>query len=101
MNLTTILCQHPDTPRVLERIPWPASLCYVAAAVLLAAGYYFDESTCLWRAITGLPCPGCGMIHAWLAMAHGDVRAAWNFNPNSFVVTPIPLWTGVQKITGA
>jgi hypothetical protein len=74
---------------------------YVAAAALVLLGYFFDASTCLWRAMTGLPCPGCGMIHALLAMAHGDVRAAWNFNPSSFVVSLILLRTGVRTITGA
>ena len=88
-------------PDALRRLSWPAVCVYVAAAALLSVGYFFDTSTCLWHAITGLRCPGCGMIHAWLAMAHGNVRAAWNFNPSSFVVTPILLWTGVRKITGA
>jgi hypothetical protein len=74
--------------------------CYVAAAGLLAAGYFLDQSTCIWRAVTGLPCPGCGMIHACLALARGDVRAAWQFNPNSFVVAPILAWTGIQRIRG-
>ena len=54
--------EHPAIPRFLRRIGWPAASCYVAAAVVLAVGYYSDTSTCLWRAVTGLPCPGCGMI---------------------------------------
>jgi len=82
-------------------MPWPAAFCYGAVAIALAVGYYSDTSTCLWRAVTGLPCPGCGMIHACLALARGDVHAAWNFNRNSFVVVPILLWTGVQKLKGA
>lgn len=68
---------------------------------VLIIGYWFDESTCVWRAVTGLPCPGCGMIHALLALARGNTQAAWTFNPSSFVVAPILLWTGVQKIRGA
>lgn len=80
--------------------PWPATVCYLAVTGLLAFGYFSDESTCLWQAITGLPCPGCGMIHAFLALARGDVHAAWRFNPNSFVVGPIVLWTGLRKLRG-
>ncbi len=64
----------------------------------MLAGYWFDESTCLWRAVTGLPCPGCGMIHALLAMARGDVRAAWDFNRLSLVAVPIVLTTGVRAV---
>jgi hypothetical protein len=73
---------------------------YLAATCVLALGYFFDESTCLWRVLTGLPCPGCGMVHAFLALGRGDVQAAWRFNANSFIVGPIVLWTGIQKLRG-
>lgn len=36
---------------------------------------------CLFRALTGLPCPGCGMTHAWRALLHGDWLASWRFHP--------------------
>ncbi len=84
-------------PSPLRRPPWPAIVCYLAAAGVLALGYVFEESTCFWRALTGRPCPGCGMIHAFLALASGNVRAAWAFNPSSLVVAPILLWTFVRK----
>jgi hypothetical protein len=72
-------------------------VCYLAAAGVLAAGYFSGSSTCLWRAVTGLPCPGCGMAHAFLALARGDVRAAWSLNPSSFAVAPILLWTAIRR----
>jgi hypothetical protein len=78
--------------------PWPALACYVAAAGVLAAGYVFDESTCLWYLLTGRPCPGCGMIHACLAIARGDLRSAWTLNRASFVVFPILLRTVIREI---
>ncbi len=78
--------------------PRPALVCYLAAAGVLAAGWAFNESTCLWRVITGLPCPGCGMTHALLALAHGDLRAAWGFNRGSFVAAPVLLWNGIHKV---
>lgn len=31
---------------------------------------------CPLRALTGIPCPGCGTTHALLALGHGEVRAA-------------------------
>jgi hypothetical protein len=73
-------------------------VCYAAAAAVLIAGHVFNQSTCLWRAVTHLPCPGCGMTHAVLAMARGHLRAAWAFNPRSFVVVPILAWTGIREI---
>lgn len=78
--------------------PRPALVCYLAAVTVIAAGYAFDESTCLWHAITGLPCPGCGMIHAFLSIARGDLHAAWAFNRGSFVALPVLLWTGLHKV---
>jgi hypothetical protein len=38
------------------------------------------------------------MIHAILALARGDVHAAWRFNPSSFAVAPILLSTGIRRI---
>jgi hypothetical protein len=76
--------------------PTAALAIYAGAAAVLVAGYWFDGSTCLWRTLTGLPCPGCGMVHALLAMARGDMRAAWAFNRLSVVAVPILLHSGVR-----
>ena len=73
-------------------------VCYGVAAVAIVFGYVFHQSTCLWRAVTHLPCPGCGMTHALVAMAQGHVRAAWDSNPRSVIVAPILVWTGLREI---
>ncbi len=36
---------------------------------------------CLWRVSTGLPCPSCGMTTAFVWMARGEPRRAWQCNP--------------------
>jgi len=36
---------------------------------------------CPFRAITGLPCLGCGCLHAFAAVAHLDFGAAFLANP--------------------
>ena len=38
---------------------------------------------CLFKAITGIPCPGCGMTRAFLELAEGDFVAAFQLNPFS------------------
>jgi len=35
---------------------------------------------CPFRAVTGLPCPGCGMTRAFCALGHGDLSAAFGYN---------------------
>lgn len=67
----------------------------VVAATLTVAYYTFDPAStpfaprCLFRAITGLECPGCGsqrMIHALL---HGDFAAAWRHNAFLMIMLPV------------
>jgi len=36
---------------------------------------------CPLHALTGVPCPGCGTTRAALALARGDVPAAFGWNP--------------------
>lgn len=35
---------------------------------------------CLFRAVTTLPCPSCGMTRAFVALGHGDISSALHFN---------------------
>jgi hypothetical protein len=41
---------------------------------------------CPFRALTGLPCPGCGMTRAFCALGHGEWRLAVGFNALSPLV---------------
>jgi hypothetical protein len=36
---------------------------------------------CPFRTVTGLPCPTCGMTHAFVLLAHGDVLGALAWSP--------------------
>ena len=38
---------------------------------------------CPFRAVTGYPCPGCGMTRAFSAIAHGELWRAVVYNPLS------------------
>ena len=44
---------------------------------------------CVFRVVTGLKCPGCGMTHALGAMLQGDFRAAAGYNILSVTLVPI------------
>jgi hypothetical protein len=41
---------------------------------------------CLTKSVLGVPCPGCGMTRSFIAIAHGQWRRAWDFNPVSFLM---------------
>jgi hypothetical protein len=41
---------------------------------------------CLFRKVTGWPCPGCGMGHAGLRLLAGDPVGAWHCHPFVFLV---------------
>jgi Protein of unknown function (DUF2752) len=36
---------------------------------------------CMFKRMTGMGCPGCGMTRCFISLAHGDLRAAWRYNP--------------------
>lgn len=76
----------------------PDLMCAAAVIAVAAAGFATDHSVCLWRAVFGVPCPGCGMTRAFVALACGDFHAAWRFNPGSFAVAPILFGTAVQRL---
>jgi Protein of unknown function (DUF2752) len=51
---------------------------------------------CPFRALTGYPCPGCGMTRAFSAIAHGDLWRALRYNPLSpfLFLALIVVWAG-------
>jgi len=46
---------------------------------------------CLFRKLTGLNCPGCGMTRATYATLHGDLGRAFRLNPLGMILLPIAL----------
>lgn len=61
---------------------------------ILAAYYVFIKLTglnipCIFRKITGLKCPGCGLTAMCVNMAHFKLGAAFKANPLMFCLAPL------------
>jgi hypothetical protein len=70
---------------------WAPSARYVALFAV-AASFLFPFSTgwdvCMFHRMTGLPCPGCGMTRAFVALASGDWSLAIGAHPFVLIVYP-------------
>ena len=73
-----------------------------AAGVLLV--YLMINGTlrvpCVFRACTGLYCPGCGATRAARLLLSGDIAAAVRMNPYIFVAAPLLLYVIIRYIIG-
>ncbi len=47
---------------------------------------------CPFRALTGFTCPGCGTTRAFHRLLHGDLSAAFQFNPLFVLSLPFLLY---------
>ncbi len=46
---------------------------------------------CPFKLLTGLPCPGCGLTHAFCDISAGHLQAAWQANPFGFLFYALAL----------
>lgn len=70
--------------------PWVlVGLAGLAAFVVLAVWQPTggaENSICLFRRATGIPCPGCGLTRGFAALAKGHFGQAFEFHPFVFVL---------------
>lgn len=70
--------------RKTARLGHPEVFAGIAALSFLAARFLPVMQvgwTCPLKAWAGLPCASCGMTHAFVALAHGEVAAAFAASP--------------------
>lgn len=73
-----------------RRMPQGVLLAAGAAAVLtvsfaLTPAGLPGFSICWFKHLAGLPCPGCGLTHAFCAISHGRFDEAWGYNPFGYL----------------
>lgn len=81
-----IMGAPPEARNVLSGQVRTATAFFVALTVVFlisalyhpATGDYF--TICIFKNITGLPCPGCGLTHSFCSLAKGQVWDAFRFN---------------------
>ena len=59
------------------------------AALLFPAALLRVAPPCLFLGLFELPCWGCGMTRAALALLRGDIATAWQYNKASLLVLPM------------
>jgi hypothetical protein len=88
-------------PRLLAAFSW---------LILAVAGVYlfiFEPGksgffpVCPFRLLTGLACPGCGSSRGVHALVHGDIVAAFKFNPLFVLSLPFLLYVLVRFTNAA
>ena len=73
-----------------------AGISWIAANLLIPRLASADTHFCLFRMITGIPCPACGSTRSILSLLHGDLAGLLYWNPLGMVLLAamiiFPLW---------
>lgn len=92
-----------------RRIYWILSFLSLAGYAwvgynLLNGDHSATHTLCVFKNITGLPCPSCGITRSVLCLAHGDVAQALLINPlgllAAVLLVVIPCWITIDLISG-
>jgi Protein of unknown function (DUF2752) len=87
--------------------PLRAALIWATLAVGAAYLYIFEPGksgffpACPFRALTGFTCPACGSTRGLHRLLHGDVVAAFQFNPLLILALPFLLYALVRYTNAA
>jgi len=61
----------------------------VALAAVAALVVALEVPLCPTASVFGVPCPGCGLTRATLALLRGDARTALHLHPLVFLLAPL------------
>ncbi len=92
--------------RVSRRPSWPSwALCLVLvwlglgiAAVCLGAHTGQAVQLCLFKRLTGMVCPTCGLTRGLLSVLQGEIVAAWLCNPLLFLIIAIFFGASLARL---
>jgi hypothetical protein len=87
--MTRAMHARPGTQRERELRVASGGMVAIAAAWPLLPAH--PPLACPLRALTGIPCPMCGMTRAVVAAAHGHLGTSLAFNPAGIVVLVVAV----------
>jgi hypothetical protein len=79
---------------VSRRPPWPLWAVLIVflwsalglSLVWLSAHFHRPVQLCLFKRLTGVPCPTCGFTRGAISLLGGHIAQAWLYNPLLFLV---------------
>jgi hypothetical protein len=97
--MQTLLLQKPRTGERIFLMGVAVALAALAAGVLRvfnpATTWFYPP--CLFRALTGYLCPGCGTLRALHELLNGHVAAAFRLNPLMMLLLPCVGYSAVSS----
>jgi hypothetical protein len=73
-----------------------ASAGLVGAVLLPDRAIHDGPVVCLFRRITGRPCPSCGLTRSWQALGHGRIGDSIRFHPFGPLTVLAALWLAID-----
>lgn len=67
----------------------------IYANIIRSTGFWLP---CIFRTVTGLKCPGCGISHMCIALLAMDFTSAWLANPVLLTVSPAIIYIAMKQI---
>lgn len=71
---------------------------FLIMVLYFVLSFFLTDSPCLFRLVTGLPCPACGLTRATFALFRLDFHAAFLYHPMVFLVLPIIVFVLIQDV---
>lgn len=76
-------------------------LAILALSAVLRPGWDTGFTICLFKTLTAHPCPGCGMTHAFVWLAHGRLSEAMAANALSPLVFAVVVAAALRSLAVA
>src|SRR6185295_10093405 len=88
-------------PRLTMLLVWAVLAAGATYLFVFEPGKTGFFPVCPFRAITGFTCPGCGSTRGLHRLLHGDVIAAFEFNPLLILSLPFLLYALLRYTNAA